>query len=1018
MLTSITKTPPPDYFHWSGYFYYLLADLQGNCLYINPHFQQRFSHLFINSSGKRIADFFIAEDRARYQEAVSKCVQHAGTIIQVELHIQLPDHSTCITKWEVSSIVNEENKIDQLQLIGVAADTVATKAADLENGSAKLPERYKAYEESTEGLWMFESKQPVPIDSSPEVIIESLKKDAYLAECNDNVARMYGYEKGEELVGASLESLMDFSDPVYIENLRKFIRNKFQSTGLETKEFDRYGNTKYFLNRMTGIVENGMLKRVWGTQQDITEQRSVEQQIQQSELFYRSLIADSLDGVLLTDEKGIISFASHSIASILGYEPDEVIGQSVFSFAYQDDHQLAVSAFEDEVKKQPKVKFINIRLCKKSGEPVWCIIKGHNLMDNPYVGRMVIYFYDDSLRKEAEEALMESQHRFREQAVILNNVTDVIVTTDLDRKVTSWNKVTERLTGITEEETVGKPYRDVLNTDYSPFTQEQIADIIFANGVWRGEISFLGSNEERKYLLHTISLIQNEEGKNIGLLGVGKDITERKKIEAMLQESETFYRNLIFHSLDGIVMTDLNGMITYCAPSVTNISGYEPQHLLSHSIYEFVHPDDLELARSSFFAEVTKQTTPHDYVAVRLKHSDGDWVWCTVRGHNLLNNPAFNAVVIYFTDDSRRKETESKLKESEEQFRHLLNNLPTGVILLDSSFKMLMCNRAAYLELGLSEEEILSQSVFDLNGDYIHEDGSIFQIDDYPVVQSLKTKKIVSDVVMGIYNPAINDRVWLLVNAEPIFEKNGEVQHVICSFINITEQKRLSQKLIEQEINKQKQLTQATIDGQEKERVEIGKELHDNINQHLTTTRLYLEVAKEKATGEVHEMIHFAHKNLVGIINEIRNLSQSLVPPTLGDLGLIESISDLCDSLKRTHTFKIEFLHRHFNENVLPDNLKLMLFRIIQEQVSNIVKHANATNVLIRLQSDAEYIILTVIDDGQGFDTSDFKKGLGLSNIGNRAGLFNGKVEVEAEPGKGCTLTVVIPLNLSLNTVI
>ncbi|MEK7226118.1 MAG: histidine kinase, partial [Bacteroidota bacterium] len=163
-----------------------------------------------------------------------------------------------------------------------------------------------------------------------------------------------------------------------------------------------------------------------------------------------------------------------------------------------------------------------------------------------------------------------------------------------------------------------------------------------------------------------------------------------------------------------------------------------------------------------------------------------------------------------------------------------------------------------------------------------------------------------------------------------------------------------------QAAQKQKQLTQATIFGQEKERQEIGKELHDNINQHLNTTRLYLEVAKEKATGETLEMINLSHKSLTAMINEIRVLSQSLVPPTLGDLGLVESVQELCDSLRRAHKFNIDFYYRHFSEEELPGNLRLMLFRIVQEQINNIIRHANANNVQIKLQTDAEYLFLTI----------------------------------------------------------
>lgn len=105
----------------------------------------------------------------------------------------------------------------------------------------------------------------------------------------------------------------------------------------------------------------------------------------------------------------------------------------------------------------------------------------------------------------------------------------MIVTTDKARVVTSWNHVIEKLTGITAEEAVGKAYRIVVKTDYSPYTSEQVLEIVEREGIWKGEASFVGMDGERKILLHTISMLFDEKGNQIGLLGVGKDITERKK---------------------------------------------------------------------------------------------------------------------------------------------------------------------------------------------------------------------------------------------------------------------------------------------------------------------------------------------------------------------------------------------------------------------------------------------------------------------------------------------------------
>lgn len=746
-----------------------------------------------------------------------------------------------------------------------------------------------------------------------------------------------------------------------------------------------------------------------GTVADATGNGELNYNQRQSELFYRNLIAHSLDGVLVTDEQGVIHFASPSITEILGYEAEETIGRPTFDYAHPEDRPLALSAFRDEVAGTPKRKFIRIRLLKKSGQWLWCIVRGHNLLQNPYVSGIIVYFYDDTPRKKIEDALIESEKKFRNQAIILQNATDVIVTTDSNLVINSWNKICEELSGITAEEAVGKFYRDIIPLDFYPYTREQVAEQVFSGRVWRGEVSFTAKNGEKKYLLHTISLLQDDNGNGIGILGVGKDITERKKIEAKLRESEFFYRNLISHSLDGIIMVNINGEITYCGPSVTKLSGYDPKDLLGHNLFEFVHPEDVEAASAAFTLELKKQSTLY-YIFLRLLHSDGGWRWCSVRGHNLMDTPGINSMIIYFTEETKRKLIEDKLRESESRFRNMINNLKLGVILQNEKGEMIVCNQAALDLLGLTEDQLPGKISFDPSWNIIHEDGSEFPVHTQPVPVAIQTKKPVNDVLMGIYRSGNEDRTWLLVNAEPILDSENNIINVICSFTDITEQRRLSQQLVELEVQKQKQLMQATIDGQERERKEIGRELHDNISQHITTTRLYLEVARDKATGEILELISHAHRGLLNTVNEMRKLSQSLVPPSLSDIGLVESIEDLCSPLKSTHAFTISFRHYPFNEFLLPDNMKLMLFRIIQEQVNNIIRHAHADTILITLKTSTDQVSLSVTDNGIGFDPSSVKKGLGFANISNRADLFGGTLKIESAPGKGCSIRILIPL--------
>jgi signal transduction histidine kinase len=119
----------------------------------------------------------------------------------------------------------------------------------------------------------------------------------------------------------------------------------------------------------------------------------------------------------------------------------------------------------------------------------------------------------------------------------------------------------------------------------------------------------------------------------------------------------------------------------------------------------------------------------------------------------------------------------------------------------------------------------------------------------------------------------------------------------------------------------------------------------------------------------------------------------------------------LIDSLMRTRTLNIEFEYCEFNEEAIPENQKLSLFRIVQEQLNNIIKHSGAQNVWIRLFNEAGEFILQIKDDGKGFDSSHPRKGIGILNIKNRAELFNGKAEIITEPGSGCQLVVSFPLS-------
>ena len=243
-----------------------------------------------------------------------------------------------------------------------------------------------------------------------------------------------------------------------------------------------------------------------------------------------------------------------------------------------------------------------------------------------------------------------------------------------------------------------------------------------------------------------------------------------------------------------------------------------------------------------------------------------------------------------------------------------------------------------------------------------------------------------------------------------VYNEEGNVIRMVGSCEDITERKRMEEALVQQEIHKQQQVAQTVVDVQESERAEIGKELHDNVNQLLTTAKLFLEVAANDE-GLAKDMIRRSSDTIMNAINEIRSISRSLMPASISDLGLVSSINDLVENIMLTRQLEVDFRHKGKLDKLLHPKQKLTLFRIIQEQVNNVLKHSRATRLVIDLAYTPAYTRLEIIDDGTGFDLNDvkMKNGLGLSNIMSRAAIFNAGVTVNTAPGKGCHLTIDLP---------
>ncbi len=240
-----------------------------------------------------------------------------------------------------------------------------------------------------------------------------------------------------------------------------------------------------------------------------------------------------------------------------------------------------------------------------------------------------------------------------------------------------------------------------------------------------------------------------------------------------------------------------------------------------------------------------------------------------------------------------------------------------------------------------------------------------------------------------------------------LFNLLGKATRMFGSTTDITERKKLEKELADQQLNQQKLITETTILAQEKERNEIGKELHDNINQILATVKLYHGMMRVNKNDP--ELLAKASEYVNDAIEEIRKLSKSLVSPTLGNITLKQALTDLVDEVNKTHALLVTLNYEVEGGKIIGSKKELMIYRVVQEQINNILKHSKAENATIDLKCKGNNLLLVIFDDGIGFDTKARAKGIGLQNIRSRVEFYSGKLDIISMPGKGCRFKITIP---------
>jgi signal transduction histidine kinase len=468
-----------------------------------------------------------------------------------------------------------------------------------------------------------------------------------------------------------------------------------------------------------------------------------------------------------------------------------------------------------------------------------------------------------------------------------------------------------------------------------------------------------------------------------------------------------------------LAIIDKNGVLTF-----TN-SGFYTQFLSSREtaihtgFFDLVHQGDLAAFKDNLDACALQE----EPVTIQIRINNGfcRWVKWEVSCIRKTGQPVkFLCLGYEIADETQLKKAKDILALN---YQTIVEDMNIGILLQGAEGEVITANRKAAEILNTTLEELYTRKHLPVFSDFGAGDQLQLPFAETPFAKTLRTGESQTNVVANIQLPGGRYRT-LLCNFQPLFGKSkGLTYSVISTFQDITREKEFERvardrtallreaeaQLAIHRLQEQKRMADAVIMTQENERTRIGHELHDNINQILASSQLYLNVLN-KEIPDFQEIKDKALELVQLAIEEVRILSKALVIPDLKKGGLVASIDDLVHDLRFNDLFEVDFGHCGASDlEEMGQSKKITLYRIIQEQTKNIIKYSHAKKVWIALNVDMGQIRLEIKDDGDGFDPVSTPRGLGLSNIYERTRLNDGKVSLSTSPGNGCCIVVHIP---------
>jgi len=722
---------------------------------------------------------------------------------------------------------------------------------------------------------------------------------------------------------------------------------------------------------------------------------------------YRDLAENAQDLIYAIDLEGRFTYVNEALARFMGEPAAALIGRPSMNIVVDDPQNPNVAEVMARLRRGEGTGPDHFLIRSVHGlRWVEAVASGMRDTRGRVVGARAIG-RDVTERRRAEEALRESEERFRSA---FGSASIGMAVVALDGRAIQVNGALCEMLGYAAEEMQGLAFKAVTHPDDIAKHETQALRLISGDTrTFHIEKRYLHRDGHVVWGLLSSSLVRSPDGTPLYLISQIQDITERKVAEAALRESEERFRNVFENAPIGMAIVALDGRTIQVNRALCEMLGYDEDELLGMTIQGITYPADVPESVAST-RRILGGAHGSSQLEKRYVHKRGHLVWSLLSA-SLVRSASGEAlyIIAQMQDITKRKQAEEALRDSEQRYRELIESQQDVVVRFDLNGRVTYTNDSLCRTLGHAREKILGRSFLH----FVHEDDRQAAVGAMRMLTTPPHRATLE-------NRALTPHGWRWFNWESrgIDDDSGAVVAVQSVGRDVTDRRNAEEALrasLEELRNNEEKLRllaqrQARI--REEERKRLGFDLHDDVCQELVGVAIMVASLRRRlaplppdAGAELDRITGYLNE----VVEHLRLLARELRPMLLRDLGLEGSLRSLLEGMSLpSTTVTARFLTAIPR---LEEDTEVAVYRIAQEALANAVRHANARAIVMTLAVTDDGLSLEVRDDGRGFVTDDRgRDALGLVSMEERALALGGRFEVWSEPGRGTAVRLECPL--------